>query len=115
MMALALRFAPYIVAGFLAMAVWGLWERGKNLKAQRDEARAVAHAYERVVASEKARQKELEKLRAEYEERERALRAIPDDGCLDRTIPDALGVLLKSDTPAGDSGAGAKGGADDAR
>jgi hypothetical protein len=110
-----LRFAPYIAAGFLALALWGLWQYAGRLKDQRDTARAQVHSYQQVVASERALRKKLEKLRADYEKRERALRAIPDDGCLDRRIPDELGLLLKPRREAGDSGPGAEGGAGNER
>jgi hypothetical protein len=110
-----LRFAPYIAAGFLALALWGLWQYAGRLKDQRDTARAQVRSYQQVVASERALRKKLEKLRADYEKRERALRAIPDDGCLDKRIPDALGLLLKPTGEAADSGAGAEGGASDGR
>src|SRR5689334_25322734 len=108
---LGLRFAPYIALVVLGITVWGLWQYAGHLKDQRDQARAEAHSYQQVVASEKALRKRLESLRKEHEKRERALRQIPDDGCLDRRIPDALGLLLGPDGKAPDSGAGAEGGA----
>jgi hypothetical protein len=110
-----LRFAPYIAAGVLALALWGVWQYAARMKDQRDAALATAHAYQQVVAAEKARHKALEKLRERYEESERKLRGIPNDGCLDRRIPDALGLLLKPDGKAGDPGAGAEEGAADGR
>ena len=109
------RFAPYIAIAFLAVGLWGLWQYAGNLKEQRDAARAQVHSYKQVVASEKALRKRLEKLRKEHEKRERELRQIPDDGCLDKRIPDALGVLLKPSGAPGDSGAGAEGGTGNGR
>lgn len=105
-----LRFAPYIAIALLALGLWGMHERGKNLKAERDAARQEAETYAQVVAAEKVRQRELEKLRTEYEALQRKLREIPDDGCLDRRIPDAVRLLLSPNSQAGHSGAGTEGG-----
>jgi hypothetical protein len=110
-----LRFAPYIAIGVLALGLWGMHQRGKVLQIERDAALSQAHALEAVVTAHKALQKELAKLRADYEERERKLRAIPDDGCLDKRIPDDLRLLLAPNGEAANPGAGTKGGAADAR
>lgn len=102
------RFAPYIAIAFLSVAVWGMWQRGQHLKDQRDQAQAEARSYKQVVASMKAWRADVEKLRERYEESERKLRAIPDDGCLDKRVPDDLRGLFNKpsgkDRPA-DTGA----------
>ena len=106
-----------ICAAFLLLSAfaWGLWQRGKVLKMEAAQATARAHAAEQVITAHKALQKELQKLRADYEERERALRAIPDDGCLDRDIPPDLGLLLAPRPAPGNSGAGTTDGTSDGR
>lgn len=110
-----IRFAPYIAIILLAVTAWGLWQRGKALKLEAAHAKAREQAALQVITAHKALQKELHQLRADYEKRERELRAIPDDGCLDRNIPDALGLLLAPVGKDGNPSAGAERGTDDGR
>lgn len=89
-----LRLAPYLTILILSLTAYGLWQRGKVLTMERDAAQAEVKSFGNIVEAEKKLRVELSKLRADYEKQQRKLRAIPDDGCLDRPIPDDLRLLL---------------------
>ncbi len=113
------RFAPYIIV-VLGLAVVGAgvtaWVQSARLEAAQQEAMRVAGERDAAVAAaakfesdarraanaERVLKIDLAKLRGQYENLSSKLRAVGDDGCLDREHPASVGGLFSDD----DQGAG---------
>lgn len=124
--ALFARFAPYMVATLgVAVVVVGLtaWGQSARLEAAQQESLRIqgerdaalganeklAEAAKREAWAAAELTRSLQKLRGQYEELSANLRAVSDDGCLDRNHPADVGRLFvdegraRPDRPA-DSG-----------
>lgn len=90
-----IRVWPGLVSLGLIFSTWGLWDVHQEKKELQRQITLADKRYQSATDALAERDQAISKAAAERDAARAELAAAPDDGCLDRTLPDSIRRLLR--------------------